>query len=196
MQATKLQKLTIEEYLEIEQSSDTKYEYHDGYIYAMAGGSVNHSRIGGNIYGEIRNKLIEKNAPCEIFNSDLKLHIQKENRYVYPDAMVICGDLQASEDYKEAITNPILIVEVLSKSTADYDRGDKFFFYQQIKSLQEYVLIEQDKMQIDIYSRRKNRWKISRITKKDGSLHLSSLDITIDLDEIYRSVQFDVLQNS
>jgi len=196
MQATKLQKLTIEEYLEIEQSSDNKYEYHDGYIYGMAGGTVNHGRISTNISREIGNNLIKKGSSCEIFNSDVKLHIQKENRYVYPDGMVVCGDLQYSEDYKEAITNPILIIEVLSKSTADYDRGDKFFFYQQIKSLQEYILIEQDKMQIDIYSRRKNLWKISRVTQKDGTLHLSSLDITIDLNEIYRSVQFDLSENS
>lgn len=193
MQATILDNLTLEEYLKFEEKSDIKYEYHDGQIIGRIDSMINHSRISGNIQGCIYNNLKRQNATCEIFNSNVKLHIQKENRYVYPDGMVICGDIQTSEDYSEAITNPILIIEVLSKSTADYDRGDKFFFYQQIESLQEYILIEQEKMQIDIYSRRKNLWKISRVTATDKSLYLSCLEMTIDLKNIYRKVVFEKL---
>lgn len=196
MQATKLDNLTFEEYLEIERNSEIKYEYHNGYIYSMAGGTLNHSRISTNIIRNISQGLIKKGSLCELFNSEAKLHIEKSNRYVYPDAMVVCGDIQTSEDYAEAITNPILIIEVLSKSTADYDRGDKFFFYQQIESLQEYILVEQEKMQIDIYSRRKNLWKISRVTQEDGVLYLTSLDMEVDLGEIYRRVSFAVAKNA
>lgn len=184
MRATELTLLTVEEYLKIEQESNDKYEFHNGHIYPMAGGTINHGLICGNIFGEIRAKL--KDGDCKTINSEIKLHIEKSNKYIYPDTMVICGNIETSEDLPNAVTNPILIVEVLSKSTADYDRGDKFFFYQQIASLKEYILIEQDKKQIDIYTRKKNLWKTSRVTALDKVLHISCLDIDILIEDIYQ----------
>jgi len=191
MQATELNNLSVEEYLNIEQESNSKYEYHNGHIYAMAGGTINHGLICGNIFGEIRAKLKEKDSDCKAINSEIKLHIEKLNKYIYLDTMVICGDIKTSDDLPNAVTNPILIVEVLSKSTADYDRGDKFFFYQKIASLQEYILIEQDKKQIDIYTRKKNLWKISRITSINKILQISSLNIKINLNDIYQDTDFN-----
>jgi Uma2 family endonuclease len=133
----KLDSLTIEEYLSIESASDSKHEYHNGYIYAMAGGTLNHGLICGNIYGEIRAGLKENHSDCKAINSEVKLYIQSLNSFLYPDTKVICGGIEQSNKEVNAVTNPSIIVEVLSKTTAHYDRGDKFYFYRQIPSLQE-----------------------------------------------------------
>lgn len=192
------QPLTFEEYVEIEEHNNQKYEYHDGYIEAMAGGTVEHAVISTNVQSKIWAILDDKNGNCQVINSDAKLHIQKKNKYVYPDCMVICGDVERNEEQKEAVTNPTVIIEVLSKSTAAYDRGDKFFTYKKIKSLQQYVLIEQDKPQIDIYTRNKivgeneenMLWKIERIEGLESFLELTSIDIKVSLKSIYKNVEF------
>lgn len=185
MEAKKLHKLSIAEYLQIERDNQCKYEYHDGSIIALAGGSLNHGIICGNIYGEIRSQLKKKDKPCLPFNSEIKLHIHSQNSFVYPDTMVVCGQIETSDKHKHAVTNPVMIVEVLSKSTAHYDRGDKFFLYRQIEHLQEYILIEQDKVQVEIYTRKENLWKITRITDINQSIYLSSIDCSVSLAEIY-----------
>jgi len=190
MQATKLAKLTVEEYLKIEEESNLKYEFHDGDIYAMAGGTVNHSRISINIAGEIRQAIKSKNGNCEVLNSDVKLHIAKENRYLYPDNMVICGEIQESKSLKNSVTNPKVIIEVLSKSTQDYDKGAKFFIYKEIESLEEYILIEQDTAQIHVYTRKSSDlWKIVSINGLDKSLPISTLKVDIALADIYYNVK-------
>ena len=132
MTATKLNKVSLEDYIRIEQESNTKYEYHDGTIYAMAGGSDNHTELLGNIFFELRSALKQKGKPCRAFNSEMKLHIEEFNKYLYPDAMVVCGEVQKPNENTSGITNPLVIVEVLSDSTEAYDRGDKFFFYKHI----------------------------------------------------------------
>ncbi len=137
--------LSIQEYITIEKNGDIKYEYHNGTITAMTGGSLAHGLIRGNIFGEIRALLKAKKSNCQPLNNDIKLHISTQNQFLYPDTMVICGKIEQSNDEPDAVTNPKVIIEVLSKSTANYDRGDKFFFYRQIESLEEYILIEQEK---------------------------------------------------
>lgn len=190
MQDEKLAKLTVEEYLKIEEESNVKYEYHDGDIYAMAGGTVNHSRISVNIAGEIRQAIKNKNGNCEVLNSDVKLHISKENRYLYPDNMVICGEVQESESLKNSVTNPKVIIEVLSKSTKNYDKGDKFVIYKEIGTLEEYILIEQDTAQVHLFTRKSpDLWKIVTITGLDKVLNISSLKIDITLADIYYNVK-------
>ena len=139
-------KLSVQEYLKQEIESSTKYEYHDGRIYAHAGGTLNHGLISGNAQLEIGIQLKNKKGNCIPFNSDVKLFIESSNSYVYPDTMVICGAIENAQEHKDSVVNLILIVEVLSKSTADYDRGDKFYLYRQIPSFREYVLIEQKNM--------------------------------------------------
>lgn len=188
MEIKKLNNLSIQEYTAIEQKNDTKYEYHDGSIFAMAGGTLNHGLICGNIFGEIRTALRNKKSNCTPINSEVKLHIQSKNRFLYPDTMVVCGEIETSEDEPNAITNPTIIIEVLSKSTASYDRGDKFFFYRQITSLQAYILIEQDKPQIEIYKRQDKLWGINRISDLDESLVIESLGIEIKMKEIYARI--------
>ena len=164
MHKEKLNNLSIKEYITLEQDTDTKYEYHDGSIYALAGGTLNHGLICGNIFGEIRGALKKSTKECKVMNSEIKLYIPTKNTFLYPDTMVVCGKMEISKVESNAITNPILIVEVLSKTTASYDRGDKFYLYRQLESLQEYILIEQEKPLIEIYKRESDLWKITRIS--------------------------------
>jgi Uma2 family endonuclease len=193
MQALKLAPVSFEEYLAMEKQDDTRYEFHDGYIYAMAGGSFNHSIIGANIIGELREKLKAKGSSCYPSNSDLKLYIEAGNRYLYPDVMILCkDDVKTSPTYKHAVTNPVVVVEVLSESTSDYDRKDKLFFYQQIPSVKEYVLVEQDKAEVSIFSRGEGDfWKFDLITGRENTLPLPSLNIELKLEELYLNVDFD-----
>lgn len=188
MEAEKLNNVSIKEYVAIEKEAEKKYEFHDGIIYAMAGGTLEHGLICGNIFGEIRTALRNKKSICKPINSEVKLHVQSVNRFLYPDTMVICGDIEKSKDEINAVTNPTLIVEVVSKSSASYDRGDKFYFYRQIETLQEYVIIEQEKALVEIYKRKGDLWKITRISGLASKLFLTALEVEIDLAEIYRDV--------
>jgi Uma2 family endonuclease len=188
MEAKKLYKLSVADYLKVEQATDTRYEYHDGTIFAMAGGTVEHGLISGNTHGEIRAALKAKGKNCIAINSDVKLHIASSNKFLYPDVMVVCGEMERSDKEQNALTNPLLIIEVLSTSTESYDRGDKFFAYRQIPSLREYILIDQYKPQVDVYRRKTDLWRISRIEGLDSQLVISSLGIEISLRDIYERV--------
>jgi Uma2 family endonuclease len=190
MDAKKLNNISITEYLEIERSTKTRHEYHDGTIVALAGGSVEHGLISGNTFGEIKIGLRNKKNNCRVLNSEIKLFIQSTNKYVYPDVMAICGDIEKTDREIEAVVNPIVIIEVLSKSTESYDRGDKFFFYRQIESLQEYILIDQYQPQVDIYKRQSDLWEIKRIEGLDQQFEIPSLGIVIDMKNIYEDIVF------
>lgn len=187
MKAYNLPKLTVAEYIKQEEESDCKYEYHDGKIYALAGGSLNHGLISGNAHLEIGIAVRNKGKNCLPFNSDVKLHIASTNSYVYPDAMVICGEIEEAEQNKEAVTNPVLIIEVLSKSTSSYDRGDKFYLYRQIPNFREYVLIEQDKYIVDVHYKHENSdlWKITRYEGLDKTVKFHSLEIEVSMESLY-----------
>ena len=127
---------------------------------------------------------------CRPFNNDIKLHLEKANSYFYPDVSVVCGKVEYSESEPEAVTNPTVIVEVLSNSTAAFDRGKKFMMYRKIPSLQEYVLVDQYECLIDIYQRRGDLWKIKTITAKTQHLKFESLGVAIALKDIYQNVRF------
>ena len=191
MKIHKTPNLSVEEYLRQEIETDTKYEYHNGKIYALAGGTLNHARISGNIYSDIEVELEKQNSNCLPFNSDAKLHIEKINSYVYPDCMVICGEIEKSPDNENSVVNPILIIEVLSKSTASYDRGDKFYFYRQIPSFREYVLIEQDKYVVDAHFKGEGSdfWKITRYEGLDKIVELQSIGVNLSMERLYRRTE-------
>lgn len=191
MEAKKLENVSLQAYVQLEKDNDTKYEYHAGAIYAMAGGSLNHGLICGNVFGELRAALREKNEHCKVLNSEIKLHVASKERFLYPDAMVICGEIERSSANIDAVTNPIVIVEVLSKTTASYDRGDKFYFYRQIESLQAYLLVEQEKALIESYTRAADLWKIARTEGLEERLFIPSLNLSLSLEEVYRDVVFD-----
>ncbi|MFK7848322.1 MAG: Uma2 family endonuclease [Rhodothermales bacterium] len=188
MEAKKIQHLSLTEYTAIEQETGIRYEFHDGHIYAMAGGTLNHGLICGNIFGELRSSL--QGADCTALSSEIKLRIAQTNSYVYPDAMAVCGGLEAEKEEIGAISNPTVIVEVLSKTSSNYDRGDKFYFYRTIESLQQYVLIEQEKALVEVFSRKAGLWEIRRFAGMEQNLELHSLDRVIPLALIYQSVSF------
>jgi len=189
MEAEKLDHLTIQEYLSLEIANNTKYEYHNGTIYALAGGTFNHGAICGNIFGEIRAGLKAKGSDCNAYTSEIKVHIEKVNAYVYPDAMVICGPVEKSKEEINAVNNPRVIVEVLSKSSSNYDRGAKFHKYRQLKSLQEYVLIEQDEAAVELYQRINDLWQIERVEGLNSKITLNALGIEIELALIYEGLE-------
>jgi len=155
---------TKEEYLIFEEASEGKHEYHAGKIVAMAGGSLNHSTISTNISTNVSSALKtilkSQNKPCRPFNSDAKIYVQQSDDYVYPDTSVVCGEVETHDVKNDGITNPVLIVEVLSGSTADYDRGAKFRKYCSLPSFKEYVLIAQDEPVVDVLFRDVDFWRM------------------------------------
>ena len=193
MKVHKTPSLSVEEYLRQEIETDTKYEYHDGKIYSLAGGTLNHGIISRNICFEIGTELEKKKANCLPFNSDVKLHIERINSYVYPDCMVICGEIEKAPSNKNAVVNPVLIIEVLSESTASYDRGDKFYFYRQIPSFKEYVLIEQSKHVVDVHFKGEGSdfWKITRFEGLDKIVELESIGVEISMERLYQRTEIE-----
>ncbi len=172
--------ISEENYLQGELVSDIKRQYIEGYVYAMSGASRNHERIAGNIFGEIRNHL--KGKPCEAFSSDLK--IKAGLHFFYPDAMVVCDDPQPHAYYTES---PVLVVEVVSKSTRKLDETTKRRVYQSIPSLQEYVLIEQDIVDVEV-CRRSEGWQPNHFFMGDD-LTLESIGLTFNVNDIYLRVE-------
>ena len=179
---------SIESYLELEHQTGIKYEYHDGEVYAMAGGTVAHSLIGGNIVGELRRAL--KKRACNAYNSDLKIAVNEE-KYLYADASVVCGDVAFYEENKDAAKNPVLIVEVLSESTDSYDRGEKFRKYRQIDTFREYVLIEQRFPFVEVFFKADEKtWQYRVYEQLDQVVQLSSIEAEIAMSEIYAGLVF------
>ena len=170
--------ISEQEYLEGELHSDIKHEYIDGMIYAMSGASAAHNRIAGNIYGEFRNHL--KGKPCQPYSADMKVKIG--SKYFYPDVLVDCSDV---DDY--FTESPIILVEVLSKSTRRMDETTKRLIYLQIPTLQEYVLIEQDFVKIEIVRKSEN-WQPMRYYLGD-ELTFESIGLTLTVEEIYQRVK-------
>ncbi len=177
--------LTIEEYNLLEKENQQRYEYHDGEVFAMAGGDPVHNAIGVNVTTMLNQLLRNKN--CNVFNSDQKVRIESFNRSLYPDASVTCGPVNRAEKDSKAITNPLLLVEVLSDSTEAYDRGRKFEYFSQLSSLREYVLIEQHEPAAQIHYRTADTdlWQITWIAGLDETLTLQSLEIETTLRELY-----------
>jgi Uma2 family endonuclease len=172
--------ISIEDYLAYELTADGKHEYIDGAIYAMAGASKNHQSITDNVLGEIRQHL--KNTPCRPFGSDVKIKVG--NAFFYPDVMVVCEDKTDNSYYTES---PLLVVEVLSKSTRRNDETIKRTAYQSIPSMMEYVLIEQDFVDVEV-CRRSSAWVSNHYFLGD-EVRFESIDLTLPVSEIYRWVE-------
>ena len=149
--------VTVEEYLAAERNAETKSEYLDGYLYAMAGGTPRHSAIAMNVAIELGIQLRDKS--CQVYNSDLMVATSPTGLYAYPDVSVVCGEPRFQDNHPDALTNPLLIVEVLSPKTEDRDRGPKFVHYRRIDSLIDYLLVVQDEPYVDHYQRQSgDRW--------------------------------------
>lgn len=182
---------TIEEYLELEEHSQEKHEYYNGKIITMPGGTPNHNEIAVNVMTALRIAVKTAQKKYRVYNSDMKIQIPEENLFVYPDAVVVCENPILYKHYKSVITNPLLIVVVLSNSTEKYDRGTKFGYYQTLPSFQEYVLLSQTKPRASVYHRKgANTWEIDNIT--EGVLNLKSIGCQISLADIYEDIEFEV----
>ncbi len=178
---------TLEEYFALEKVGDARYEYWDGEIFCMSGGSKEHYRLSSNVFRLLLRATEGKH--CETFNPDSPIKTPKLPPYRYPDASVVCGESQFEKDHGiDALVNPLLIVEVLSPTTETADKEDKRIAYQAIESLQEYLLIAQDKVEVTRYARSGALWFRDTLTDLSASLQLTSLSHTITLAELYRGV--------
>ncbi|MEG4392162.1 Uma2 family endonuclease [Microcoleus sp. BROC3] len=184
---------TEEQYLALEETAEYKSEYLDGEIIPMTGGSTNHNRIAGNVYIALNFALPEQEY--DVFIGDVRLWIPKVRLYTYPDVMVIFGLPEYRNNRTDTITNPQAIVEVLSKSTKNYDRVDKFAFYKTIPSFREYILIDQTKIKIEQYSKTENkRWLYSEYDEEDTALVFNSFQLEVPLSAIYKKVNFEQVE--
>ena len=175
------------EYHQLEELAATKHEFRNGKIVQMPGGSSNHADIIGNIYVCLRAAIKSLRQSYRVFNSELKIHIPSYNQNVYPDAFVITGN-PIYIDNKFSVSNPTLVVEVLSDSTARYDRGRKFLQYKSIPTFREYVLIEQDVPMVDVIIKRGEEWVIKTYIGLEDVVVLESLGCEIKMTDIYENV--------
>src|SRR5271168_1278579 len=177
--------LTEEQYLCLERQAENKSEFHDGQMFAMAGGTPNHSLLSNSM-----GALLCRQIPpgCRTFNADLRIKIQSAGLYTYADCSVVCGDLQYAGDQRDVILNPLLIVEVLSPSTEGYDRGKQFELYRTIESFREYLIVHQDRQHVEHYSRQDDgSWLLREHIGARDSVDRARLNAHIPLADLYSS---------
>jgi Uma2 family endonuclease len=183
-------RLTPEEYLRIERAAEWKSEYMDGEVFAMSGASPRHVLITANLAAELRAAL--RDTPCAAYPADLRVATDRHRHYTYPDVVVACEPLQYVDERRDTITNPSLIAEVLSESTEKYDRGAKFERYRAIATLAEYLLVAQDRVHIELYTRQPNAaWVLREWNDAAATIELASLRCSVAISEIYAKVTFD-----
>ena len=179
---------TLTEYRSLEETAQERHEYRDGAIVAMTGGTLEHSAIAGNLYLQLRETL--KKTPLKPFNSDLRVWIPTYCKGVYPDVMVIEGAPQFNDNRRDEILNPKLIVEVLSRSTEAYDRGDKFKYYRSIPSFCEYLLVSQYQPWIDHYVKTDSDWRLRSYESLEATMSLTVGNAQLHLADIYEDITF------
>ncbi|NEO38644.1 MAG: Uma2 family endonuclease [Moorea sp. SIOASIH] len=181
---------TPTEYLELEEAADYKSEYRDGEIVPMAGGTTNHNKIALNFAANLKFAL--KGQAYDIYIGDVRLWIPDYRQYTYPDIMVIQGKPIYTGKGKTTVMNPLLIVEVLSKSTRNYDQGEKFLYYRSIPQFKEYILIDQARYHVIQHTKTSaGQWLLTEQTAKNGILELSTIDFKITFSDIYEGVNFE-----
>lgn len=176
-------------YLAFERTSETKHEYFDGEIYAMSGASREHNLIVSNVIAALRPQMRGKG--CQIYPSDMRVHIPTTGSYAYPDVTIMCGEAQFIDDQRDVLLNPIVIIEVLSESTEAFDRGLKFQRYRELASLREYILIDQQQAHVERFARMENgAWQLNETSGTDGALDLITPGCQLRLAEVYEDVEF------
>ena len=180
---------TMEEYLALEKSSEERYEYWDGQVFCMSGGSQAHADIGDNVYALLRSQLAGRN--CRAMTGSMPIKTFQMPPYKYPDGSVTCGEREFEKiDGIDVLTNPTLIIEVLSPNTERIDRGPKFTLYKNIPSFKEYLLIAQDEPRITQFVKQDDgEWKHDVVTGLDSKLYLPSIDCTLALSEVYQDIK-------
>ena len=193
MQVTQQRYYSPEEYLAVEEVADYKSEYVDGEIYPMAGGYTNHNQIALNFSTELN--FAFKKLDYRVYMGDVRLWMPKRRIYTYPDVMVVMGEPEYFNNRSDTITNPKVILEVLSKSTKEYDKSDKFEAYRTIPSLEEYILIDQTKVYVQqFYKTGKKRWSLAEYDAEDEAIALNSVPFQISLADVYNKVNLEEVE--
>jgi Uma2 family endonuclease len=196
MPTAEKRRLTAAEYLAIESTSEIRHEFLDGEMFAMSGGSLWHNLIKDNFARAVANRL--SGGTCRVVTSDQRLKVDATGLYTYPDVLVFCGPPVMEDGVHHTLTNASLVAEVLSNSTEKYDRGLKFSHYRRLDTLQEYLLIAQDRFSVEVFQRQdagsssagSDAWLLSAAAEREAEVRLSSLGITVPLAEIYAGVEF------
>lgn len=178
-----------EEYLTLERKSEHRSEYVNGRVFAMSGASREHNLIAGNVFAEIRTQF--RGRDCEAYVGDMRVKVRSTGMYTYPDVVAVCGGPQFEDLQVDTLINPVVIVEVLSPSTEAYDRGEKFAHYRKLESLQDYVLVAQDRVLIEHFARygdTGDQWVLTELSDLDGTLSLASIGCVLTLREVYDRV--------
>ncbi|MCU0504002.1 MAG: Uma2 family endonuclease [Anaerolineae bacterium] len=183
----KRKKITEAQYLKMERASETKNEFRGGEIYAMTGASERHNLIAistlASLYGQLRGR------PCRVYPSDMRVKVAATGLYTYPDISVVCGPVEVADENRDTLLNPVLLIEILSKTTAGYDRGEKFEQYRKLPSLAEYLLISQIKCLIEHYLRQPDgKWLLSEYDALSDVVELPSIGCRLALADVYEQV--------
>ncbi|NJM06327.1 Uma2 family endonuclease [Candidatus Gracilibacteria bacterium] len=190
MTAQPHQYMIEEEYLAFERSSTTKHEYYAGRIYAMTGAKEPHNLIAGNLVAAFHPQLRRK--PCRVYASDMRIKVVTTGLNTYPDIVIVCGQPQFTDAVRDTITNPIVLVEILSASTERYDRGMKFEHYRTISTLCDYILVAQDRHHVEHFARQEGGlWVFQEATHASAELYIPSIDCTLKLEDMYEKVDFE-----
>jgi len=186
--AARITRYTPQQYIALERKAEFRSEYCNGFITAMAGTSREHNLITLNLGREISSQL--KNRPCEAYVSDMRVLVSRTGLYTYPDVVAVCGKPLFEDDEVDTLLNPTVIVEVLSPTTESYDRGKKFGHYRRLESLREYVVVAQDQVLVERYTRQGEEWMLTDLNNLDATLRLASIGCEVSLREIYAKVEF------
>jgi Uma2 family endonuclease len=182
--------VTPEEYLAAERVAPTKSEYLDGEVLAMAGASPRHTLIAMNVGAALHFQLRSK--PCTVHGSDLRVRVAERGLYAYPDVVVVCGEMEYDDQERDTVTNPKVLIEVLSKSTEAHDRGIKADRYRRTPSLSDFLLIAQDNVRVERYERQASGlWLISEATSLNDTIRLDAIECKLALADVYAKVNFD-----
>jgi Uma2 family endonuclease len=190
-------KFTIEEYLEFEKASTERHEYYQGEIFlmhghgemlAMSGAGSRHNLIFSNLFGEIARQL--KGKSCHPFGPDMRINIPENTLFTYPDISIICGDIINSKEDEETVIQPTVIIEILSPSTQQYDRGEKFKLYRDIPTLKEYIMIDSLSVSIEAFRiNDKNHWELEEYKTISGSLDITVVNVSLSISDIYEGTK-------
>ena len=188
--ALKYNNISAEEYLKQERAATEKHEYYQGEIFAMSGASKEHNEIFSNFFGDIAHQL--KGKGCKPYSSDFRVHIPKNTLYTYPHIIIVCGEPELTDDKMDTLTNPSVIVEILSKSTRNYDKGEKFTLYRDIASLKEYILVDTEKIHVEKHIRHAdNSWQLTDYKSPEEYFTIDCVQINLLLKDIYEGVFFE-----
>jgi Uma2 family endonuclease len=181
--------LTPEQYLELERDSETRHEYYDGQMFAMAGAEEPHVVLVANLVTSLNTQLRDRD--CRVYSTDMRVNVSATGLYTYPDVVVACGERRFLPGRRGTLLNPTVIIEVLSASTERYDRGRKFDHYGTIESLRHYVLVAADRVAVHVFTREDGDWRMQKALQLGETVDLAAVGCKLSLADLYNKVEFE-----